>query len=1186
MSAFSPPAPSMSVASQPKKIGSLEELSDSLSQLQLQTIQDPDSIDKFLITAELTDHAIFMPVLIDSGAGDNFISQEFLQNNHLTQFVQYCTPHSARAAFKEIKIISQTIELAISIGSWKASISFFVIDELSESAIFGFRFIRKYCKIIDWDKLTFDHVPNTVPSPSNDRSLLPINRISVISSDQYERELRVKNQQFGIIQLQLTSIDSLKFAPDKESAQIFQQYGDVITNEKPLSIPDIGTVSHQIHLVPDSKPPARPPYRMSATENKILQDELQQLLTQGAIVPSSSPFSAPVLFVKKKDGSLRLCVDYRLLNQQTIKNRFPLPVIDDLIDSLGGAKFFSKLDLMAGYHQIRIDPQDEFKTAFSTRWGHYQFRVMPFGLTNAPATFKSFMNEILSPYLNKFVVVYLDDILIFSQSLTDHRKHLRMVLDVLRTHRLIAKKSKCELFTKDTTFLGFQLSDRGIRPLEDKIASIREFPVPNTTKKAMSFLGLASFYRRFIPQFSKIAGPLYDFVHDKAKWSSAQEISFETLKSALISPPVLIVPDLSNQFVLTTDASHSCVGAVLEQRDSNGKLQGVVSYYSKRLMGAELNYTVQEQECLGIIRALQHFRHLLIGRHFTLRTDHYSLTYLMVQSKTPQGRIARWLDTLAEYDFTIEHIPGNKNSVADALSRISVAAVSTPTSLSISFLEELKKHLSDDKYFGEIFETLQQSDSPVSIPKHLRHHIRHYRLIDGLLYFTTTVGADNLRWRLCVPDYAPLRKILMQQAHEPPTAGHFGPYKSYFLIAQQYYWPRMFKDVRRFIDACDTCLRCRGNSPGTDGLLQPLDIPEQRWSSISIDFVSGLPRSNGFNEIMVVVDRLTKRAHFVPTTDTIDAPGAARLFVRDVVRLHGIPGSIVSDRDVRFVSEFWTAMHDNMGSKLLFSTPHHPQTDGQTERVNRILSQLLRSYCFNELSEWSNYLDIVEFAYNNSYQKSIDTTPFIADLGYQPSTPGFHNSLTTSSSVPVEELSIKLKAILVRTQDQIAAAQRQQEAQANESRKPVFYKVGDYALINREIYVTSKTYRKVQPNFVGPFRIVAVGLNNCELDIPDHRKSHRVINVEHLRPYVLKSSYPKVPPKSELEAKSRVRDIIGIAGYDRTQGTWDLIWKDCHPGHIFTVSNDFVQQFVPEDLVDYIWQNTRFLTENRDDSSH
>ena len=247
-----------------------------------------------------------------------------------------------------------------------------------------------------------------------------------------------------------------------EVKELLRNYADVVTNTKPTTIPDLDKISHEIHLTPNAKIPARPPYRMSAAENVALNKEINELLQQGAIVPSSSPFSAPVLFVKKKDGSLRLCVDYRMLNDRTIRNRFPLPVIDDLIDSLGGARYFSKLDLMAGYHQIRIHPNDEYKTAFSTRSGHYQFRVMPFGLTNAPATFQSFMNHILAPHLHDFVVVYLDDILIYSKTKEEHQRHVKLVLDILKANKLIAKKSKCEFFTKETSFLGFKLSTEGI----------------------------------------------------------------------------------------------------------------------------------------------------------------------------------------------------------------------------------------------------------------------------------------------------------------------------------------------------------------------------------------------------------------------------------------------------------------------------------------------------------------------------------------------------------------------------------------------------------------------------------------------------------------------------------------------------------------------------------------------------
>lgn len=1166
-----------------KTTPNIDDITHSLASWKMNSIHHIGAIPRFMILFQLTNLSTTLPILLDSGAGESFISRETLKNLKLDEQTETCYPYQVKGAFGQVQLVTEKIVLPLHTDNWKDAVSFYVVDDLSESAICGLPFMKRNAQYINLEQLTFDNVPCMTRAVED-----PI-KIDCISRVQFRRDLQSRLAVVGILKLDwheesTPSETSKTINPD--ASQIMKEYSDVVTNEKPPFIPDIGEVTHEIHLLPDATTPARPPYRMSASENIALNQEIEELLKQGAIVPSSSPFSAPVLFVKKKDGSLRLCVDYRMLNDRTIRNKFPLPVIDDIIDSLGGAKYFSKLDLMAGYHQIRIQPGDEFKTAFSTRTGHYQFLVMPFGLTNAPATFQSFMNHILAPYLHQFVVVYLDDILIYSQTKEEHQTHIRQVLDILRAHKLIAKKSKCEFFTNETSFLGFKLSPNGILPLDDKMKVVKDFPTPTTAKSAQSFMGLASFYRRFIPNFSKIASPIIQYMHGKSSWSRPQEMAFATLKQHLTSPPILTIPDITKNFVLTTDASHECIGATLEQFNPDGTLDGVIGYFSKRLQGSQLNYSVQEQEFLAVIEALRQYRHLLIGKHFKLRTDHFSLTYLMIQTKTPQGRIARWLDILAEYDFSIEHIPGTKNTAADALSRINVSTISTATTHDEGVIQQIRESIPSDNYFGEIYTTLKEGDDNAVIPKHIRHYIKHYRLIDGLLYFTTTVGSDNNAWRLCIPKIPTIRNKLCNDAHEPPTSGHFGPYKTYFLLAQTYYWPHMFKDIRRFIQSCDNCQRCKTGSAGTDGLLQPLDIPEQRWSSISLDFVTGLPLSNGFNAILVVIDRLTKRGHFIPTVKAIDAAGTAQLYMKEIVRLHGVPQSIVSDRDIRFVNTFWEKLHELMGSRLLFSTANHPQTDGQTERLNRILNTLLRTYCFNEHNTWTNYLDMVEFAYNNSYQKSIDTTPFIADLGYQPATLGFHNTLLTPGyNIAVEDLGIKLKAILTRIQDQMAHAQRSQEQQANKNRNFINYQIGDLVLIHRNAYAKSDTYRKIQPAFLGPFKVVdKIGDNVCEIDLPEHRKTHRRINVEYLRPYTLRESYPKIPPQSEQEALQRVHEIIGIAGWDQERKTWDLQWQDCHPEHVSTVSDDFLQQYVPDSIHAAIWQNLAQLNKIRDES--
>ncbi|KAA8899042.1 hypothetical protein TRICI_006410 [Trichomonascus ciferrii] len=746
---------------------------------------------------------------------------------------------------------------------------------------------------------------------------------------------------------------------------------------------------------------------------------------------------------------------------------------------------------MSGYHQVRIHPGDEHKTAFSTKWGHYQWRVMPFGLTNAPATFQCYMNRVLPPYLDKFVVVYLDDILIFSKTRKEHHKHVRKVLKLFRKHKLIAKKSKCEFCTQDTSFLGFRLTSEGISPMNDNITAIVEFPSPKTRKKAMSFMSLVNFYRRFIVHVSVISRPIVLFMSGKASWGSQQETAFKLLKKKLITAPVLIAPDFSKIFVLTTDASNHCLGATLEQYDQ-GRLLGVIAY---------------------LLRPCN-------------RTNRITLRH-----KVPQGRIANWLDFLAEFDFTIQHLKGTKNTAADALSRVSLESLNlfTTDALDDDFQDRLRRLYPTDTFFSLVYNTLKEGKEGSDIPKEIRQYISKYTLDDGILYFKITTGLDDEHPRICIPE-GPIRNALIKEKHDPPASGHFGTYKTYLLLAKQFYWPNMFHQVKRYVKNCGTCQRCKTDSLGTPGLLQPLDIPENRWTDISIDFVGGLPTSRGCGFIMVVVDRLTKRAHFIPCRKDVTGAKATEYYLHYIFRLHGVPKSIVSDRDIRFVADFWKTLHKILGTQLKFSTANHPQTDGQTERVNRTLNQLLRSYCYYQHDAWVAFLAMVEFAYNNSYQCSIGTTPFIADLGYSPRTPEMNNTFRMSRvSPPAEDFATKLDAILQRSRDAISQSQKTQEANANSHRRDVAFHVGEKVLVNREAYERSGNYVKLRPVYLGPYRLVEeITATSFVVDLPiTATRKHRTLNVSNFRKFSADSN------------------------------TWDLLFADCHPGHAFRASDAF-----------------------------
>ncbi|GKB69516.1 putative nucleotidyltransferase, ribonuclease H [Tanacetum coccineum] len=448
-----------------------------------------------------------------------------------------------------------------------------------------------------------------------------------------------------------------------EDVPIVQDFPEVFPEDLP-GLPPTRQVEFQIDLVPGAAPVARAPYRLAPSEMKELSEQLKELSDKGFIRPSSSPWGAPVLFVKKKDGSFRMCIDYRELNKLTVKNRYPLPRIDDLFDQLQGSSVYSKIDLRSGYHQLRVREEDIPKTAFRTRYGHYEFQVMPFGLTNAPAVFMDLMNRVCKPYLDKFVIVFIDDILIYSKNKEEHEKYLKQILELLKKEELYAKFSKCEFWIPKVQFLGHVIDSEGIHVDPSKIESIKNWTSPKSPTEIHQFLGLAGYYRRFIEGFSKIAKPMTKLTQKKVKfeWGDKQEAAFQLLKQKLCSAPILALPEGSEDFIAYCDASKKGLGAVLMQREK------VISYASRQLKIHEKNYTTHDLELGAVVFALKIWRHYLYGTKCTVFTDHKSLQHILDQ-KELNMRQRRWLELLSDYDCDIRYHPGKANVVADALSR-------------------------------------------------------------------------------------------------------------------------------------------------------------------------------------------------------------------------------------------------------------------------------------------------------------------------------------------------------------------------------------------------------------------------------------------------------------------------------------------------------------------------------------
>ena len=923
---------------------------------------------------------------------------------------------------------------------------------------------------------------------------------------------------------------------------------------------------------------------MSASELTELRTQLDELEAAGFIQPSKSPFGAPILFVKKKDGTTRMCIDYRALNDITIKNSYPLPRIDELFDRLQGARYFSKIDLRSGYHQIRIDPGDVAKTAFRTRYGHYEFLVLPFGLTNAPATFMHLMHQSFRPFLDKFALVFLDDILIYSKTLAEHQQHVRQVLQVLRKEKLFAKESKCDFVKSEVEFLGHHVGRDGVRMMEDKVKAVQEWPTPTKVAHVRSFLGTAGYYRKFIRDFSKLAAPLSELTHDHTPfvWGDAQATAFQALKDAMQRHPVLILPDPKLPFVVHTDASGFAVGAVLMQ--DQGKGLQPIAYLSKKMQPAETRYPTHEQELLAIIVALKSWRPYLYGAKFTVMTDHKSLHDFKTQPRL-SGRQTRWKDVIAEYDFEIDYVEGKSNVVADGLSRrvdhqhssqllmllhCAPALATAPSSQILSLLSSSSSSSS--------------SSSPPS-PRLLRLNAVTSLLLDIHLAYRrdpayvallsrspAALSKLNLRversylyykdsTRLYIPDDLSLKTRILHECHDAATSSHLGKEKTTEQVTRRFYWPRMHDEISRYVVSCDSCQRNKPSHQATMGLSQPLPIPDRPWQQVSMDLITQLPRSRRGNDAIVVfVDKLTKMVHYVATTTTVTAPELARLFLREVVRHHGVPDSILSDRDPRFTAHFWRNFWSCLGTKLTMSTAYHPQTDGQTERANRTLEEGLRHYVNLRQTDWDDHLDAQEIAVNNSKHASTGLTPFFMNSGQEIRLP-LDQAIARANINKNPDSAARIRDLHAAhelAKKNLLTAQQRQSHYADQHRRDVTFKVGDLVLLSTDHITLVGRHSKLTPKFlfkfIGPFKVARVANPNAyELELPPTWSIHPVFNISRLKVYhdgfVLFPGRPpafaRPPPESIAEDGAEIYEVDRVIAKrgsgSRTQ--YLILWK-------------------------------------------
>nr|AAM08795.1 Putative retroelement [Oryza sativa Japonica Group]AAP52970.1 retrotransposon protein, putative, Ty3-gypsy subclass [Oryza sativa Japonica Group] len=1104
-------------------------------------------------------------VLFDSGATHSFISKKFVGMHGLIR-EELSTPMRVHTPGNSSTSVQFSPSITIEIQRSPFLANLILLESKDLDVILGMDWLTKFKGVIDCASRTVT-LTNEKGETVVYKSLVSPKK--GVSLNQIETEIPVDTVEKNLRKL--------------EDIPIVCEYPEVFPEDL-TTMPPKREIEFRIDLAPGTAPIYKRPYRMAANELAEVKKQVDEQLQKGYIRPSTSPWGAPVIFVEKKDKTKRMCVDYRALNEVTIKNKYPLPRIDDLFDQLKGAKVFSKIDLRSGYHQLRIREEDIPKTAFTTRYGLYECTVMSFGLTNAPAFFMNLMNKVFMEFLDKFVVVFIDDILIYSKSEEEHEQHLRLVLEKLKEHQLYAKFSKCDFWLTEVKFLGHVITAQGVAVDPSNVESVTKWTPPKTVSQIRSFLGLAGYYRRFIENFSRIARPMTQLLKkdEKFKWTAECDKSFEELKKKLVSAPVLILPDQMKDFQVYCDASRHGLGCVLMQEGR------VVAYASRQLRPHEGNYPTHDLELAAVVHALKIWRHYLIGNRCEVYTDHKSLKYIFTQPDL-NLRQRRWLELIKDYDMSIHYHPGKANVVADALSRKSYC-----TALCIEGLCEKLRQEFEHLNVGivehgfvaalEARPTLvdqvraaQVNDSEIA---ELKKNMRVGKARD---FHEDEHGTIWMGERLCVPDDKELKDLILTEAHQTQYSIHPGSTKMYQDLKEKFWWVSMRREIAEFVALCDVCQRVKAEHQRPAGLLQPLQIPEWKWEEIGMDFITGLPRtSSGHDSIWVVVDRLTKVAHFIPVHTTYTGKRLAELYLARIMCLHGVPKKIVSDRGSQFTSKFWQKLQEEMGTRLNFSTAYHPQTDGQTERVNQILEDMLRACALDFGGAWDKSLPYAEFSYNNSYQASLQMAPFEALYGRKCRTPLFWDQTGERQLFGTEVLAEAEEKVRI-IRERLRIAQSRQKSYADNRRRELTFEAGDYVYLRvtplRGVH-RFQTKGKLAPRFVGPYKILErrgevayqlelpsnmIGIHDvfhvsqlkkC-LRVPEEQADSEHIDIQEDLTYVEKPV--RILDASERRTRNKVTRFCRVqwSHHSEEEATWEREdeLKAAHP-HLFTSSSE------------------------------
>ena len=852
-------------------------------------------------------------------------------------------------------------------------------------------------------------------------------------------------------------------------------------------------VEHKIETG-DARPVNRPPYKIPDVLKPEMDRHIKELLAEGLIRPSVSSYGAGIVLVKKKDGSTRFCVDYRFLNRDTIPDTFPIPVIGDLLDSIGNAKYFSTCDLASGFFQLPMHKDSISKTAFNSQFQKFEFVRLPQGLRNSPSTFQRCMNTVFSDMLGNTCLIYLDDIIICSESIEEHLQKLRKVFQKLKESGLKLQPKKCHFICPEVEYLGYTLNQDGISPPIKKVDAIKNIPQPKSVRDIQVFLGLTGYFRRHICRYAEIARPLTDLIrkNEPFNWGESQQKAFDRLKDSLVSAPVLKPPDFQKKFYLSTDASNLAIAGVLQQKDEKGKLYPVC-YTSRKLKGPETRYSTTEKELLAILFAVEYFRSMLYGRAFVLLSDHQPLKWI-ISRKNPTSRLSRWSLRLANYTFEIQHVSGSSNRAADALSRlvpetetIEIRDVGEATCSKKGMVGAVKPGLKeyvpvlDEARFLEE----QSKDAVIQDLKSnelLSNPSDYYTANGGLLYKVVSSMEDYRKdgWNdkvLIVPHS--LKLEIMKAFHETPFSAHLGFDKTYSKIKQRYFWKSQHKDIKEYCEACVICQeRKRSTYKGKAPLQSPLADISRPWQRISMDVLCNLPRTHSGNiHLLVIVCNFTRYIEVFAMPDQT-ADTVARIVVDNIICRYGVPSEILTDRGSNFLSKLFLSICDLLHIKKLSTTPFSPQSDGLAERSIQSIQAMLSTLVEKNTRNWDEFLSHIRMAHNCANQKSLGETPHFLVFGQDVNFP--IDTFLKDKVKPLYnfsdykfELIHRLETAFYLARQALEKSFKTQKRYFDKNLKNQEMRVGDKVMLHQPISKKGVS-RKLSRLWTGPFRIVQV----------------------------------------------------------------------------------------------------------------